>query len=102
MIRGKKISWSKYPYVLYTYVNSKKEKWYNTDTTNYSLFHFFYKYGIYFHRVVWKYIFHEWLSLMIIFIPQDENKSSIYRKKLEFFVYYILSDILNNLGVIQN
>jgi hypothetical protein len=26
---------------------------------------------------------------MIIFIPQDENKSSIYRKKLKFSVYYI-------------
>ena len=37
---------------------------------------------------------------MIIFIPQDENKSSIYSKtKLEFSVYYILCVILNNSGV---
>ena len=39
---------------------------------------------------------------MIIFIPQDENKSSIYwKKKLEFSVYYILPVILNDLVVIK-
>jgi hypothetical protein len=30
---------------------------------------------------------HEWI--MVIFMPQDENKSCTYRKKLEFSVYYI-------------
>jgi hypothetical protein len=37
---------------------------------------------------------HEWN--VIIFMPQDENISCIYRKKLELSVYYIhLSLILN-------
>ena len=35
---------------------------------------------------------HEWN--MIIFMPRDENNSYIYRKKLEFSVYYVLSIIL--------
>ena len=39
---------------------------------------------------------------MLIFIPRDENISRIYRKKLEFSVYYILSVILNNSVVIKN
>ena len=39
---------------------------------------------------------------MIIFLPQDENKSVFYRKKLAFFVYYKLSVILNKSVVIKN
>ena len=41
----------------------------------------------------------------IIFIRRDENKSLLYRKKLEFYVYYImyiLFVILNNSVVIKN
>ena len=34
---------------------------------------------------------HKWN--MILFIPRDENKSRIYRKKLEFSFHYILSVI---------
>ena len=37
---------------------------------------------------------------MIIFIPQDENKSVFIEKN--FSVYYILSVILNNSVVIKN
>ena len=42
---------------------------------------------------------HEWN--MIIFIARDEKKFILYRKKLEFSVYYILSVILNNSVVIE-
>ena len=41
---------------------------------------------------------HEWN--IIIFIPQDENKSA-FIEKLEFSVYYILSVVFNNSVVIK-
>ena len=42
----------------------------------------FYKYGIYFHEVVCKYI--------IIFIPRDEIKYRSYRKSVYYIFYVIL------------